>query len=381
MNICPLSQICQECSNKIAIYSDEGIFTYRQLDDLIVNFSQLSQVFFAPISLTTVLHFFSLLRRQLPALPISPQEANLPSINLSKIPSEIATLLFTSGTTGKPKLVMQGLQQHLYSATHLHQDLKQSQDDRYLISLPLNHIGGIAILFRAFFSGASIILGNKHKHLATHVSFVPTQLKRYLKDSQPYPHLKALLLGGAPIPEELCHLSYQHDIPLYLTYGMTETCSQFATARYFPDQGIHFGKPLEGRFLSIDEQKVISVRGQTLFSGYFGDPPLTPNDWFRTADLGHIGPYGLEILGRCDRVLISGGENISLDELESVFLDIDPVKQVVLSKRACPEFGERPVVHLTLSRPIEVDLLRSLLAQKLARFKIPNREDFHIHVN
>ncbi len=381
MTLCPILNACKNFSNEVAIYSDDGIYTYRQLNDLIEQNRRTDQIFYAYQTVPTIAHFFSLLRNSKVALPISLREPYLPQIDFSKVPQGINTLICTSGTMGAPKLAMHGLEEHLYAAQHPHQTLAPDPSDCFLLSLPYNFIGGMSILFRAFSSGASIVIGETHKHRATRVVFVPTQLKRFLALDHRlhFPHLKVVLLGGTLIPKKICDDAFDQGIPLVLSYGLTETSGSFSSARYNKEEGVHVGKPLEGRQLKIDQDQVIWVKGKTLFRGYFDQESPFKEGWFKTGDLGKQGRYGLEILGRRDKVIISGGENISLDDLEMEFLKIPEVASASLTWRPCEEFGARPVAHLFLSAPIKIEAIREILEKQLPRFKVPNYSDIHVN--
>ena len=380
MSYCPIHEAAKVSPRNVAIYSDTGRCTYAELDNMIDRNHSVQEVFFANQSIASIVHFFSLLRQDRVAAPISIREPNLPEIDMDQISGDVSTLFCTSGTMGRPKMAMHSLSNHLFSATHPHPDLSLEECDCYLLSLPLNHVGGTAILFRAFCARASVIIGEIHKRFATHVSFVPTQLKRFLSSgNQLYFHrLKAILLGGASIPLNLCNWAADRHLPLYLTYGMTETATQLATSKYDPKLGVHFGKPLEGRRYKVDQNQDVWASGKTLFSGYLNSQVEIRDGWYRTGDLGRTGRYGLEILGRRDRMIISGGENIYLDELEGLFLQIPHVINVTVKERNCEEFGKRPVAYLNARKPLEISQIRSRLQSLIPRYKVPNEDDIHI---
>ena len=381
MIFCPIAEKARSRPNHFAIYSDEGVYTYEKLNQLIDQNEDETETFYADCSISSIVRFFSLIRQGRVAFPISKKEPILPNVNTSSVPNGIHTLIYTSGTIGRPKIAMHTIKHHVFSAKNQLKGVEMEPDDSYLLSLPINHISGIAILYRVFCSGASLIIGNKHRRLATHISFVPTQLKRFLQSSEHlcFNRLKCVLLGGAPIPKDLCDWAISHYIPLYITYGMSETASQIATMKYDPRCGVCFKEPLHGRDLKIDAQGQIWVAGMTLFKGYLNYESPIENGWFPTRDLGRIGKYGLEIIGRKDRMIISGGENIYLDELEAQFLSIPSVDSVIISSRKSEEFGCRPKAKIHVRDPISKKEIINHLQKVLPKYKIPDEEDISIH--
>lgn len=381
MVYCPIYEAARAKPKNVAVYSDEGRLTYEELDHLIDQALDELEIFYADATIDSFVRFFSLIRRGKVPLPISKREPFLPSVDTSNLDKRVGSLLCTSGTMGAPKIAMHAIENHIYSATHLHEDMKIMESDSLYLSLPLNHVGGIAILFRAFSANASVIIGDIHKKFATHISFVPTQLKRFLLGGNRlyYRRLKCVLIGGAPIPKRLCDWAVDRNLPLYITYGMTETASQLATARYDKRFGVHFGKPLEGREVRIASDGEIWVKGKTLFLGYLNHKARFQDGWYKTGDLGRIGRYGLEVIGRKDRMIVSGGENIYLDELESAFMQIPQVLSAIISKRNCDEFGQRPTADLRLSAALEVSDIVSILQKVMPKYKIPDAKDIHIH--
>src|SRR3990167_8862202 len=268
----------------------------------------MSSIFYAsPDTLPLIL---SHIQKQTPFFPASTRELTLPTINLPSTGIVIAT----SGSSGKPKYAHLTYENFLLNAQFSHPDLILTPNDCWQLSLPLYHVSGLSILFRLSLANAR--MDNKN---ITHISFVPTQLKRFLKNPIHYPKLKAILIGGAPIPYELCKEAYDKGFPIYITYGMTEMASQIATKRFHPNERISFDNPLPHRELKICSGE-IWVRGKTLFQGYLNQPSPFIDGWFPTNDLGYIGPNGLEILGRKDRMIISGGENINPEEIEKALL-------------------------------------------------------------
>jgi len=167
----------------------------------------------------------------------------------------------------------------------------------------------------------------------------------------------------------LCKEAYERGFNIYLTYGMTETASQIATQKFHPDTGISFGHPLPHREVKIENGE-IWVRGKTLFQDYLNHPSPFIDSWFPTKDLGRIGPHGLEILGRKDRMFISGGENIHPEEIEQALLSHPKIFSCKVSSKPDSEFGERPVA--LVATHLNPSAVRNHLESLLPRYKIPD---------
>ncbi|MBS0584976.1 MAG: AMP-binding protein [Verrucomicrobia bacterium] len=354
------------------IFLPDQVLDDKEVERLIENHQDVTSIFFAPTTLETIIHILALFKKGIPLCPISPRESSLPELSL---PASICSCLATSGTTGA-KFAMHSLENHLANARSTHRDLILQKEDGYLVSLPLYHIGGLSLLLRSFLADSNLVLPGGARERVTHSSFVPTQLKRFLEKKESYPNLRAILLGGAAIPLSLCEEA--KDLPLYLTYGMTEMTSQVATKRFALEDGINFGYPLPGREVKIGVDGEVFVRGGTLFLGYYGLPSPLVDGWLPTRDLGCLDENGLTILGRKDRMLISGGENIYPEEIERAFLSLSEVESVVVSKRIDKEFGERPIAKVWIREASSSSLLYEKLERLLVKFKIPYAEDITV---
>jgi o-succinylbenzoate---CoA ligase len=214
-------------------------------------------------------------------------------------------------------------------------------------------------------------------HQITHVSLVPTQLYRLIQEEEMSSSLKCVLLGGAPLPPELIQKAHSKNLPVHTTYGMTEMSSMI-TLSDGATEG-HSGKVLPFRELKIETDGEIWVRGKTLFDGYW-DPlaeriARIDNEWFPTKDIGRLTPEGnLEVLGRKDRLFISGGENIQPEEIERALCAVDGIRQATVLPVKDPEFGHRPVAFIddeTGSHTLES--VRSALRATLPSFMHPIR--------
>ncbi len=292
-------------------------------------------------------------------------------------------LLFTSGSEGPPKLAALSVNNFYKNALGTLSTLHLELPSSWLLSLPLFHVSGIAILFRCLASGQSITLCSSpllealQDPMVSHASFVPTQLIRLLQEKPKFPFLRCALLGGAPIPYDLFIQGIKQNIPLFATYGMTEMASQIATACHEVHPPVlHFGKPLPYRDIKIDETGEILVRGDCLFLGYVGSSgitrPSTLEGWFPTKDLGNLSSEGFLIWkGRKDHLFICGGENVYPEEIEKALCEIEGVWQAVAVPVEDPEFGSRPIAFIDGSCRLSKEAISASLREKLPSYALP----------
>lgn len=291
-------------------------------------------------TLETVITLYALLEARVPALLVHPQLTVTERADLAaaaaragRVPHpDAAAIIFTSGTTGEPRGAVLTRGALLASAAASAANLDWRIDDRWLLCMPIARVGGLSILTRCLAARRCVVLapgfdaGRFPEWVATRcitlVSVVPTMLTRVLDAHpawRPPAHLRAALLGGASASPKLLRRAQERRLPIILTYGLTETCSQVAAtpyaARYAPaDCGA--GVPLSGIDIRVDNGH-IEVRGPTLMAGYWNDAPLAPDAWFDTGDLGDIDAGGcLHVHARRADLIVTGGENAYPAEVE-----------------------------------------------------------------
>jgi O-succinylbenzoic acid--CoA ligase len=296
-----------------------------------------------------------------------------------------ATIIFTSGSSGVPKAALHTFGNHYHSALGSNANITLRPGDRWHLSLPLYHVGGLSILFRCLLAGATVALPQPGTSLgesiaglgATHVSLVSTQLSRLLRESPDLGGLEAALMGGGPVPPSLVDEALARGLPLHTSYGLTEMASQVTTtppgAR--PEQLRTAGRVLTNREVSISESGEILVRGETLFAGYAEgeelNRPVDTEGWFRTRDLGEIDESGyLRVGGRMDNLFTSGGENVQPEEIEAALCRLEEIDEAVVVPVPDEEFGARPVAFVRINDGESRNLAREL-EPVLPRFKIP----------
>jgi O-succinylbenzoic acid--CoA ligase len=302
-----------------------------------------------------------------------------------------AAVVWTSGSSAHPKPVVLTGSNLYYNALGANQNMPFQPGDRWLLSLPLYHVGGLSILFRALLGGGAVVVPDVEKTLAeniiynkiTHVSLVATQLYRLLEDKnmkKTIKFLRAVLLGGGFFPQDLIDSALSYDLPLHRSYGLTEAASQVTTTSRadIPRKLKTSGRPLEYRQVKISEENEILVKGEVLFKGYLEPGGLTkPFDsegWFHTGDSGFLDAEGcLNVTGRRDNMFISGGENIQPEEIENRLCRREDIIEAVVVPVADSEFGFRPAAFVRTRDNREPDAakIKSYLEEHLPRFKIP----------
>lgn len=319
------------------------------------------------------------------------------AIPLQALPSSAATIppaacppeapfgiLFTSGTSGRPKGALLTWGNLLASAVASAFRLGTLPSDRWLLTLPLYHIGGLSILMRSALYGSAICLPNfpndhfdlqviwqrLHEDHVTLVSLVPTMLYRLLKahpEGSAWPAtLRVILLGGAAAPPEMLRDALAAGLPVAVTYGLSEAASQVATAtpgetRRKPGT---VGKPLMGtRVRVVDEANrdlppnaigEIWISGPNVMPGYDADPAANRralvDGWLRSGDLGYRDPDGdLWIVQRRSDLIISGGENVYPAEVEAVLRQHPSVAEACVVGLPHPEWGQQVAAAVVLN--------------------------------
>jgi O-succinylbenzoic acid--CoA ligase len=291
-----------------------------------------------------------------------------PSDSLAAVadPERVATLLQTSGSGGPAKLVPLRWRHHQASVEAIVERLGLSANDRWLACLPLHHIGGLAIVLRAVFTGAAVTL---HDHFdvrrlvaalqhgaITHLSLVPTQLRRLVAAlERPLAgSLRCVLIGGAPAEPALMKRARALGLPVVPTWGMTEAGSQLVTSSLAQARSIDFvarpglvGRPLAGVELRLArgaaDSGELEVRAPFLFEGYV-DCPGGPDGsgWFATGDRGLIDEDGwVRITGRNSDRIISGGENVDPRKVERALREAGLVDEACVLGLPDADWGEQ----------------------------------------
>jgi O-succinylbenzoic acid--CoA ligase len=304
------------------------------------------------------------------------------------------SIVYTSGTTGRPKGAILTYGNHWSSATASALNLGLAPGDSWLACLPLFHVGGLAILLRSVVYGIAAVVHSRFDPGMVNqviddrgvsiVSVVSTMLDRMLDErgDRPFPStLRVVLLGGGPAPLPLLERALRARTPVVQTYGLTETASQVVTLA--PEDAVRkvgsAGKPLMGSQIWIAADGEIWVRGPTVSPGYLHQPQRMPGDWLRTGDLGYLDADGyLYVLDRRDDLIVSGGENVYPSEVEAALLAHPAVDEAGVVGLADREWGRTvaAVVRLQPGKSATAEELIAFCRQRLAGYKVPRRVEF-----
>jgi o-succinylbenzoate---CoA ligase len=289
-------------------------------------------------------------------------------------PDAVHSVIQTSGTTGEPKAVELTYANHAASAAAAADALGVDPDDRWLCPLPLHHVGGLGVLIRSVINRTTAVIHERFdvarvKHAleggeVTLASLVPTMLVR-LRDAglRAAPDLRAIALGGGPIPAGLLDWAADTGIPVVPVYGMTETSSQIVAGSP--------GRPLRGVELEIASDGEILVRGPMVARGQLGS-----DGWLHTGDLGRLDASGrLHVEGRLKELIVTGGENVAPLEVEQVLLAHPAVVDAGVVGRPDPVWGEAVTAFVVLRRPATPDELGTWCRERVAPHKVPKRID------
>ncbi len=314
-------------------------------------------------------------------------------------PSDDALIAFTSGTTGQPSAVRLTLSNLVASAIASAFRLGTSRDDRWLCCLPIHHLGGISIPLRTTLYGSTTVVqrGFDEDETAaivrdddvTGLSLVPTQLRRLLDNSwSPPDRLRFVLVGGAPAPPSLVERAVASDVPICPTYGTTETASQISTAR--PGEAASHpetvGRPLlftdvtivdsDGEPQAVGESGELVVDGPTVSPGYLDETRTAEAfgpDGLHTGDRGRFTTAGrLEILGRLDDRIITGGETVHPETVAAVLREHPGVEDAAVVGVTDPTWGER-VAALVVADSVSAETLIDHCRQRLAGHEVPKQ--------
>ncbi len=328
---------------------------------------------------------------------------NTDNLNYELDFDDISVILFTSGSTGREKGVCLSVGNLFNSAEASNECTQLDLTSNWLLSLTFARIGGLAIVYRCALASASItfsrslsgndLLKTIVDNRITHASLVPVQLEELTIDSGSIDELlklKAILLGGAPASKNLLDAIVKLQLPVLTTYGMTETTSHISLASLNdPVERVYTsGKILkhskvklismeDGKDLSINDKKgLLLVSGSTVTPGYVdecGSEKFSEDGWYATGDIAYIDIKGqLNIVGRADDMIISGGENIHLHEIEVAAENIDGITSAAAIGVKHQKWGQRPLLFVVAPK-IELNFIFQHLKAKLNKIKVPDR--------
>jgi malonyl-CoA/methylmalonyl-CoA synthetase len=326
------------------------------------------------------------------------RDAPAPGPAADRNPDDLAAILYTSGTTGRPKGAMLTQANLLSNAEALVDIWRFGPGDVLLHALPIFHTHGLfvathvlllargAMIFLPAFDPGAVFAALPQ---ATAMMGVPTFYTRLLSDPRltrdSLAHLRVLISGSAPLlPETHRAFEARTGHAILERYGMTEANMITSNPYDGPRLPGRVGRPLPGvelRLADPDADGVggIEVKGPGVSPGYWRNPEKTAEEfgadgWFRTGDLGRIDADGLlAIVGRAKDLVISGGLNIYPKEVEDALDRVKGVRESAVIGLPHPDFGEAVFAVLTAEAGVTIDAAAVLaaIAPRLARFKQP----------
>ncbi len=347
-------------------------------------------------SLETLVTFYALLERRIPALLLHPRLTTPERDGLLAAAAQsgavahsgAAAILYTSGTTGVSRAAVLTRSALAASAQASAANLGWRADDCWLLCMPIARVGGLSIVTRCLAARRCVALVSRFDAAAlpsviatqriSLVSLVPTMLTRVL-DAHPgwtgHESLRAILLGGDVASPRLLQHAAERRLPIVITYGLTETCSQVTATPYaarFEPAAEGAGVPLAGIDVRVADGH-IQVRGPVLMAGYRNEEPLAPDAWFDTGDIGTVDARGrLHVEARRVDLIVTGGENVYPAEVERVLEGCPGITAAAVFGVADEVWGHTVAAALVAeaNRPSDAVLLE-YCAARLAPHKRP----------
>lgn len=314
-------------------------------------------------------------------------------LNTSFNLDDIASIMFTSGTTGPQKAVPQTFRNHYASAIGCKDSLGYNHDTNWLSVLPIYHISGLSVILRAVIEGFTVRIVDKFNaeqiltiiknERITHISLVPQTLNWLMHQGLHEPYdLQKILLGGAKLSATMIETALQYNLPIYNSFGMTETCSQFLTAT--PEM-LHARPDTVGMPSANIDVKIknpnkeghgeLMIKGTNVMNGYLYPTDLTDtfeNGYFNTGDIAEIDHEGyVMIYDRRKDLIISGGENIYPYQIEMVAKQFPGISDAVCVGHPDDTWGQVPKLYFISENDISKAQLIAYLSQHLAKYKVP----------
>lgn len=276
------------------------------------------------------------------------------------VPDGTAVVISTSGSTGIPKQVVLSANALRASAAAT---AKRIGEGQWLLALPDAYVAGLQVLVRSLLAGTEPVMLTERFTAASfarataeldpgvshYTSLVPTQLAKIVEAAEQDAEMRAaasgyaaILVGGQATSPQLRERAAELGLRIVRTYGSTETSGGC----------VYDGFPLDGVSIrSVDGE--LQVSGAILADGYLGDPAGSANvfpvdgtgtRWYRTGDLGDFNDGVVSVTGRVDRVIISGGVNVSLDQIERLAHGCPGLESAVVVGVDDERWGHAPVV-------------------------------------
>lgn len=334
--------------------------------------------------------------------------ASAPHPDVAVTLDDPAMILYTSGTTGRPKGAVLTHGNLTWNALNVLVDYDVTSDERTLLIAPMFHVaslsmgalptllkGGMLVLQERVDPGA--VLAAIQEHRITSLSGVPTTFQMLAEhpdwDSTDLSTLRKLTCGGSSVPLRVIEAYEKRGLSFSSGYGMTETAPG-ATALPYRKAREHVGSSglahfftdvrivgPDGEPLPPGQDGEIEISGPNVIREYWLRPDATRDarrgEWFRSGDIGHLDEQGyLVVSDRLKDMIISGGENIYPAEIEQIIMERPEVESVAVIGTPDERWGEVPLAVVVARSEIDPETIVSHLTGRLAKYKIPRRVVF-----
>jgi O-succinylbenzoate-CoA ligase len=321
---------------------------------------------------------------------------------------DLLFIMYTSGTTGLPKGVMHTHNTALWSVITANTTADTRYGDRYLICLPLFHVGALNPLLSIIHKGGTGVIMSEFDPVKIWEVYgdekisvtlaVPAMLNfmllTYDKEKHDTSHLRWVMSGAAPVPISLIETYAEMGIEIHQVYGLTETCGPGCLIS--PEDAISHagstGKAFfhtdvrvvdeDGRDCGAEEAGEILIRAPHVMTGYWNRPEATAESfvdgWFKTGDIAMMDGEGfVYIQDRVKDMIISGGENVYPAEIENVLAGMEGVTEAAVIGIASEKWGESPLALVVRSdESVTAEAVIAFCDGKLAKFKTPKSVEF-----
>lgn len=298
--------------------------------------------------------------------------------------NQVFTIMFTSGTSGQPKAVLQTYGNHAASVEATNKLFNLQIGEVWYNAMPLYHVSGLSIICRMLVTGMTMYLANHFDAIdmmttpCHYISLVPLMLHQCLATQLPLKTtIKCLLVGGQAANLTDLSQAIAYKWPIYLTYGLTESCSQFMTTKLTEvTHPLTVGRPLIGQAklqnIGVDGIGQLYLQGDNISPAYLHQQPH--DDWFATGDLAYQDKQGqFYIVSRESDLIISGGENIYPREIEQLLMSFDAQTQWVVMPQHDEIWGQVPVIIYTGDVEYTLSQIQAYLEPLLAKYKQPRQ--------
>ncbi|MCL1593177.1 MAG: acyl--CoA ligase [Actinomycetia bacterium] len=370
-----------------ALFFPAGVVSYRELHTQVMARvrslrSEIVEGSIVPavmqLDLPSIIEMLAIMRCGGVLLPYRSLRPGFPSIERDGA----AVCIPTSGSSGESQLVPLSYTNISASVAASRERLNTGPDDRWLATLPLDHVGGLSVLWRSLEAGGAAVVSPFGPLLPgfiddvrpTIASLVPTMVHRLLDWSpDSLASIGSILTGGAGTSSGLLDRAHTCGASIIVTYGLTEASSQVATAiPGSPERSsVVVGPPLDGFSIRIlgphgevgpGEQGRIEIDGPAVFNGYLGQPPRS--EPFLTSDVGFVTEDGsLGVVGRSDDIIVVGGRNVSTRALGDMIVATGLVRDAMVVGIPDPEWGSIPVAIVDVAPPNSLRAVEEALAE------------------